>query len=398
MRRYLTTDIPGTGGVIKETPEDFLVVEIRLYPPCGEGEHTFAEIEKRGITTLEAIRRIARAVNLSEKEIGYAGMKDARGITRQTLSIPRMAPELLFALELPGIRVLSAVCHRNKLKLGHLAGNRFRIRIRNVRDDAIAKAKETLSILAKRGVPNYFGQQRYGAQGNSHLIGRALLKRDYREAIDAVMGNPSQVRDERWQAAIAAYRRGDLAESLILFPGHCRTEREILQRLAKHPDAWEKAFQVVHPRLKVLYLSAFQSSQFDRLLDERLDTFDRVMNGDLAWKHDNGSCFLVEDETLEAGRARRFEISPSGPLFGCKMKLPTGEPLAMEEGLLQSEGLTCADFDLPGGLRLEGERRPLRVPLGEAHPLPDNDGIMLEFSLPKGSYATSVLREIMKSE
>ncbi len=80
------------------------------------------------------------------------------------------------------------------------------------------------------------------------------------------------------------------------------------------------------------------------------------------------------------------------------MKRPTGKPLAMEEGLLQSEGFTCADFDLPGGLRLEGERRPLRVPLGEAHPLPDNDGIMLEFSLPKGSYATSVLREIMKSE
>ena len=398
MHSYLTTDIPGIGGVIKETPEDFLVAEIPLYQPCGEGEHTFTEIEKRGITTLEALRRISRALNVPERDIGYAGMKDARGITRQTVSIPRVAPERLLALELPGISVLSATRHGNKLKLGHLAGNRFGIRIRNVGVDAIAKTERILAILAQRGVPNYFGQQRYGAQGNSHLIGRALLKGDYREAIDAVMGDPEQVRDERWQAAIAAYRQGNPEESLRLFPPHCRTEREILQRLVKRPEAWEKAFHAVHPRLKVLYLSAFQSFQFDRLLDARLDTFDRVMNGDLAWKHDNGSCFLVEDETLEAGRAQRFEISPSGPLFGCKIKLPVGEPLAMEEGLLRSEGLTLSDFDLPGGLRLEGGRRPLRVPLGAAIQQPDNDGITLEFSLPKGAYATSVLREIMKSE
>ncbi len=211
------------------------------------------------------------------------------------------------------------------------------------------------------------------------------------------MGDPAQVRDERWQAAIKAYLRGDTGESLRLFPGHCRTERAILQRLEKRPDAWEKAFQAVHPRLKGLYLSAFQSALFDRLLDERMDTFDRVMTGDLAWKHDNGACFLVVDEAREAERAESFAISPSGPMFGCKMKLPAGEPLAMEEALLKAEGLTRADFDLPGGLRLEGERRPLRVPLGEVQLQQDDAGVLLEFSLPKGAYATSVLREIMKT-
>lgn len=397
MHWYLTTDVPGIGGVIKETPEDFLVAEIPLYPTCGEGEHTFAEIEKRGITTLEALRRIARALNIPERDIGYAGMKDAKGVTIQTFSIPRQAPERLLALELPGISVLSATRHRNKLKLGHLAGNRFRIRIRGVEADAPARVEQALAILKERGVPNYFGPQRYGSQGNSHLIGRALLRQDYHEAIDALMGNPAQVRDERWQAAIAAYRRGDPAESLLLFPGHCRTEREVLQRLVKSPDAWEKAFHAVHPRLKALYLAAFQSTLFDQFLDKRHDAFDRVMTGDLAWKHDNGACFLVEDEVREAERARRFEISPTGPLFGCKMKLPAGRPLAMEEALLRAEGLTPADFGLPGGLRLEGERRPLRVPLGGPDMQPDGDGVVLEFSLPKGAYATSVLREIMKA-
>jgi tRNA pseudouridine13 synthase len=398
LHKYLTADIPGTGGLIKETPEDFQVSEIPLYPPEGAGEHTYAEIEKRGITTLEAIRRLSRALDVPDREIGYAGMKDAVGITRQSLSIPRVAPERLLALDLPGIRVLAAVRHRNKLKVGHLAGNRFRLRLREIAQDAPERIERVLAVLVERGVPNYFGRQRYGAQGNSHLIGRALLRRDYREAVDAVMGDPAQVRDERWQAAIAAYRRGDLEESLRLFPGHCRTEREILQRLVKRPEAWEKAFQAVHPRLKSLYLSAFQSALFDRLLDERLAGFDRVMAGDLAWKHANGACFLVMDAALEAERAQRFEISPSGPLFGCRMKLPEGEPQAMEERLLQAEDLTPAAFDLPGGLRLEGERRPLRVPLGGVVMQPDADGVVLEFSLPKGSYATTVLREIMKTE
>jgi tRNA pseudouridine13 synthase len=246
-------------------------------------------------------------------------------------------------------------------------------------------------------VPNYFGPQRYGAQGNSHLIGCALLRRDYRKAVDVIMGDPDQVRDERWQAAITAYRNGDTAESMRLFPGHCRTEREILQRLLKRPDAWDKAFQAVHPRLKALYLSAFQSALFDRLLDERLTTFDRVMTGDLAWKHENGACFMVEDAEGEADRARNLEISPTGPMFGCRMKLPAGQPLAMEEALLHAEGLAAADFALPGGLRLEGERRPLRVPLDGVDLRHDDDSVSLQFSLPKGAYATSVLREIMKT-
>jgi len=132
MYRYLTSHIHGTGGIIKETPEDFLVEEVPSYLPCGEGEHSYAVIEKRGITTLEAIRRISHALKVSERDIGYAGMKDAAGVTRQTLSIPRVAPEVCSSVDIHGIKVLSAARHRNKLKLGHLAGNRFRVRIRGV--------------------------------------------------------------------------------------------------------------------------------------------------------------------------------------------------------------------------------------------------------------------------
>jgi tRNA pseudouridine13 synthase len=132
------------------------------------------------------------------------------------------------------------------------------------------------------------------------------------------------------------------------------------------------------------------------VVEARLETLDTVREGDLAWKHANGACFLVTDAAAEAPRSESFEISPTGPLFGCRMTMPEGEEGALENSLLAAEGLEPASFDLPGGLRMEGERRPLRVPLGAPRASADADGLVLDFSLPKGSYATAVLREIMK--
>jgi len=396
MRAYLTAHLPGTGGIIKEAPEDFQVTEIPLYQPSGEGEHIYAEIEKKGVTTLEAIRRISRGLGIQERDVGYAGMKDARGITRQTLSLPRVDPDTLWSLSLPGIRVLSVARHRNKLKTGHLAGNVFTIRIRDVDSSALKKSDVIVEILSRKGVPNYFGEQRYGGLHNSHLIGRALLSGDFRAAVDAVMGDPQVIRDEGWKKAVEAYHRGDIAGSLELFPGHCRTEREILKRLEKRPEHYERALDAVSPRLKRLYLSACQSSLFDRVLEKRLDCINMVEEGDLAFRHDNGACFVVRDREAERQRAEDFQISPTGPMFGCKMKLPEGKPLEVEEGILSEEGLTLSSFNLPGPLRMEGERRPLRVPLLNLSSSIDDEGLVLTFSLPRGAYATSVLREIMK--
>lgn len=398
MRAYLTAHLPGVGGVIKETPEDFQVTEIPLYLPSGEGEHIYAEIEKKGVTTLEAIRRISRGLGTQERDVGYAGMKDAPGVTRQTLSFPRVDPDILSSLSLPGIRVLSVSRHRNKLKTGHLAGNGFTIRIRDVDSSALKKCDAILDVLSRKGVPNYFGEQRYGGLHNSHLIGRALLSGDFRATVDAIMGDPQVIRDEGWRKAVEAYHRGDISGSLELFPGHCRTEREILKRLEKRPEHFERALDAVSPRLKRLYLSACQSSLFDRVLEKRLDHIDTVEEGDLAFRHDNGACFVVRDREEERQRTEDFQISPTGPMFGCKMKLPEGRPLEIEEGILSEEGLALSSFNLPGPLRMEGERRPLRIPLRNLSSSIDDEGLVLTFSLPRGAYATSVLREIMKPE
>jgi tRNA pseudouridine13 synthase len=395
-RPYLTTEIPGIGGAIKESQEDFRVDEIPLYQPCGEGEHLYVEIEKRGITTLEAIRRIAKALRVQERDIGYAGMKDAKGITRQTISIPRVKPELVMGLDIPAVRPVSAICHRNKLKLGHLAGNRFRLVIRGVAEGAAGRAESVLRVLEERGVPNIFGPQRYGIQGNSHTIGRALLLGDHKGAIDAIIGDSSTITDAGWKAAIDAYHRGELQESLKLLPGGCRTEREILQRLADRPEKPEKALHAINPRLKSLYLSAWQSALFDRVVLQRINSLNQIESGDLAWKHINGACFLVENLDEEAPRCASFEISPTGPLFGSCMTWPGGEVRSREENILSSEGLTPEGPPNSWPQRFEGARRPLRVPVMDCVTNSEGDNLAIGFTLPKGSYATAVLREVMK--
>lgn len=393
---YLTKEIPGTGGVFKENAEDFEVTELPLYPPCGSGEHTYALVEKRGLTTLEMLRRLAKAAGVQERELGYAGMKDARGITRQTVSIPRVPPERLLDLEIPGVRILSAELHNNKLRLGHLAGNRFLIRLRQVAADAERHAAAVLEILRERGVPNYFGEQRYGSQGNSAEVGRKLLQGDHEGAVRALIGTPEAVRDQRWQQGIAAFCTGDLETALELLPGSCRTEREIVRTLLRRPGEWQRAVKTIHPRLVGLYLSACQSELFDRVVVARMPAIDKIIPGDIACKQANGACFRVDDPEGAAPRAASFEISATGPMFGRKMLVPEGAVAELEAGVLAGSGLSARAFNQDGPLRLEGERRPLRAPLHNPAVRLEGEDLLLEFALPKGAYATSVLREVMK--
>ncbi|MBP1728934.1 MAG: truD [Deltaproteobacteria bacterium] len=396
MYPYLTAAIPGIGGIFKDSAEDFAVTEIPLYPPCGSGEHVYATVEKKALTTLELLRRLARTLAVAERDIGYAGMKDARGITRQTVSIPGVSPEQVAALEIPGVTVVSVARHNNKLRLGHLAGNRFRIRLRGVRENARQLAQAALDIISSRGLPNYFGGQRYGVLGNSALIGIRLLQGDPEGAVRALIGNPEEIGDERWRSAVQAFHNGNLAAAVERMPPHCRTEKEVLKTLLRRPEGWERAVKSIHPRIINLYLSAAQSSLFDRTVAARIDALDRIEPGDIACKHANGACFLVTDAAEATARAASFEISATGPMFGRKMLIPAGQAAALEEEILETAGLPRDTFNGSGRFRLDGERRPLRVPLQDVTVAMDDGSLLLEFILPKGSYATSVLREIMK--
>lgn len=396
MTDYLTRRLPGIGGSIKQDAEDFQVEELPLYLPCGHGDHLYLLLEKTGLTTLEMLRLLARATGIKEREIGYAGLKDARAITRQYVSLPRLAPEQAARLAIPGVKVLSAVRHGNKLRPGHLAGNRFRIRIREVARDAGQAARDILHLLETLGVPNWFGEQRYGALGNSHLIGKSLLQGDYRQAASHLIGDPSAISNPRWQEAARRFQAGELAEALAILPERFHDERSLLRQLLSGRSHRQALLELPRNKLR-LYLSAYQSSLFDRLVAMRLADPGQLWPGDLAMKHDNGACFSVTDAAAEQPRADRFEISPTAPLYGHKVKLASGAAGILETALLDQESLSLADFKLSAGLSMAGERRAIRVPLRQARVEPAGGDLILDFALPRGSFATSVLREVMKT-
>jgi tRNA pseudouridine13 synthase len=311
--------------------------------------------------------------------------------------VPGVRLEDGLALDIPGVSILSARFHTNKLRPGHLAGNCFRIRIFNTEDQALARAETILGILQDLGVPNRFGRQRFGILGNSHRVGRFLLQKNWTAAVDEIIGDPAMITHPGWKAAATAYRAGDYARAITFFPRHCRNERQLIERLVQGVRH-EKAVYAMPRKLLRLYLSAYQSSLFDRILLMRLDSIEKLWHGDLAYKHVNGACFSVEDPAREQHRADQFEISPSGPLYGFKVQLAGGQAGLIEQALLEKEPLRLEDFRLGSGLAMEGARRPLRVPLSNPQVTALQSGLELSFQLPKGSFATSVLHEIMKTD
>lgn len=386
---YVTAGLAGIGGRLRVTHEDFHVEEVPLYLPCGEGEHLYVVVEKRGIATLPLIDRLARALSISPQRIGYAGLKDARAVTVQTLSIQGGVAEDVARLELQGVRFLSMARHRNKLRRGHLAGNRFAIGVREAGPDAVGRATAILAMLAERGVPNFFGPQRFGNQGNTDALGRAVLARDGQAfLVELLAGHP---------AAQDRVRAGDLAAAQAALPEQCRHELRIVAA-ASRAGAADAAFRAIPRPLLRLYLSALQSALFNEILRRRMSDLQTVQVGDLAWLHDRGAVFLVQQEELSDSveRAARFAISASGPLFGARCALPAGEPLRIEEDVLAAAGLTRAGFDACDDLR--GARRPLRVPVADPRVVADGERLVVSFGLPPGSYATVVMEEILKSD
>lgn len=394
--RYLTATLPGTGGRIKLQPEDFVVEELPLYDPCGQGEHTYVRIEKRGLSTFAAVQAIARELHVPARNIGYAGIKDAQAVARQTLSLMRVEPEEVEKLCIPGLEVLWVSRHRNKLRTGHLRGNRFTLRVRDVGEAALPRGRRTLDLLEARGMPNHYGLQRFGERGNSHLLGRAILHGDAGAFLAEFLGQPRDGEEQPTGQARMCFDAGDWAGALAQWPPAMVDEQRALRTLVE-TGSEGRAVRSVPRRMRRFLLSAYQSHLFNRVVAARLEEFHRVQKGDLAWKHDSGAVFLVEDADTEQLRAARLEISPSGPMFGYKMRMPEGEPGRLEGEILEGEGLSLEDFRLPGGLRAEGARRPLRIPLEEVE-LWYDEGLMLRFDLPPGSYATNVLREVIKEE
>ena len=318
---------------IKEVPEDFDVEEIPLYPPCGEGDHTFVFIEKRLRTTEDVANGLAAAAGVPARDVGYAGRKDRAAVARQWFSVPGLAPQQASECAIEGVRVLDAVPHRHKLRTGQLAGNRFAIRVRGVSAEAAERARVELRVVERQGMANRFGSQRFGRRGDNAQRGLSLLR-----------------------------GRGRLPNR--------RTAR--------------------------FWVSALQAEVFNEVLRTRPLPLDRVERGDVAVVVASGGLFVVEDEARENERVALFEISPTGPIFGRKVTGPSGAPAAREAEIQASLGVPpLGEIELPRGLSLRGARRPLRVRPRNLELCEDPDGLTFRFELPAGSYATVLLDQLL---
>jgi len=401
---FLTTDFAGVGGVIKVRNEDFIVEELPLYEPDGSGSHAYAFIEKRGITTREALGHIARALNISLRYVGSAGLKDARAVTRQWISVEHADPERLANLSLSNVRILRTDRHHNKLKPGHLAGNRFVIRLRQMKrplPEAARIAEEVIAVLARKGVPNYFGPQRFGDRQSNHLLGKALIDDDVEGFVRLFLGRPQEGMDSpSTLQARTLFEQGCYQEAVGIWPRRFHEHRRALKAMVRSDGDRRQAYLSVDRHLKGFFISAYQSELFNRVLAARMPRIDAVLLGDMAYKHDNGACFAVEEPDVEQPRCDAFEISPTGPLFGPRTARLTGPAGEIENPLLNAEELSDDALRQMKRLGSRGGRRPLRfqprnvdVTTGE-----DDLGpyIELHFELDSGCYATCLIAEITK--
>jgi len=332
-----TADLPAPGGAVGPEPEDFSVEEIPLFEPDGRGEHLYVLLRKRRWTTPDAIRALARAAGIRERDVGSAGLKDKHAVTTQWLSLPAAASPVE-SWQLPdGLEVLRTSRGERKLRTGQQRGNRFRIHVTGTVEDGLVRARAIGARLSELGLPNYFGAQRFG-------------------------------------------HRGDNLEQAI---------------------SWLEAGAVATgPRarfLRKLYPSVIQSEIFNRYLGLRLELGTRrLLDGEVVRLDGSNSVFVVTDPEREQPRLLARDIHPTGPMIGPKMKAAERAAFELEQQAIEQLSLTPAARERLDRLA-PGTRRDLIVwPEDLAVGAAGEAGLLLEFSLPSGSYATQLIREFTR--
>lgn len=334
----LTADLPGVGGTIKHLPEDFEVEEVPAYEPSGAGDHLYLWVEKRDTGAEFFVRQVAKQLGLAPGEVGTAGLKDRRAVTRQWVSVPASAEPRLAAVDGDGIRVLKVSRHTNKLKPGHLRGNRFRILVRGADPAKADVAAAVAERIRRDGLPNYYGPQRFGKDGETLELGLRLLR-------------------------------------------------------GERPDRRPSPF------LLKLALSAAQAHLFNLCLAGRMtdQLLRRVLAGDVMVKWPFGGMFVVTDVPREQARFDARETIHAGPIFGRKTFASAGVVAEREAAVLSAAGLTPRAFDGFGKL-VQGTRRANLVYVDDLATAWEPDGLRLTLTLPAGSYATVLLREVTKAD
>ncbi|MDF9745094.1 tRNA pseudouridine(13) synthase TruD [Natrinema salsiterrestre] len=435
---YYVSDADGVGGRLREDDADFRVRELERFDtepvdaPTDAYPHLVFRATLQGWDTNDFASRLSDALGTSREQVNWAGTKDKYAITTQLFSVYGADPVDLPEIDGVEIEVLGRA-GRN-LEFGDLAGNEFELVVTDPeRPDNAAAITEELSEFggleaddgdvdsdaetdASIGVPNFFGQQRFGSRRPvTHKVGLAIARDDWEGAVMAYLGNPTEAEPEGTQEARAFVEESrNWQEALERVPHRLRYERSMIHALAEYdgepgPEQFREALERVPSNLQRLFVHAAQSYAFNLMLSERLERglpFDRPVAGDVVCFADTDApdgLELPDTDRLQRVDERRVDSVTrhcergrafvTAPLVGTETELADGEQGEIERAVLDELGLEPADFDLPGEFDSSGTRRAmlLRTDLRlETEPL------TLEFALPKGSYATVVSREYLK--
>ena len=406
------TSTKGVGGRLRRTPSDFSVEEISTPPGensglCGSG--VSFELVKEGWDTHLLLERLARELKVPLDWINISGTKDKRAVTRQRVTIRGVTPEEVAKLSIPGIRVENPKWCSRRTWLGEHTGNRFKVKITEISlsmDEAEQLVLETL--LATGGIiPNFFGHQRFGSvRPNTHRVGWYLLRGDIKGAVHAYLGDP-----QPWEPGDARRARTifdethDYAHALEVFPRRLVYERRMLAYLRDHPGDYVGALRRL-PRLLVkMFVHAYQSFLFNRMLTERIIRgfpLTEPILGDILVRR--GEMIRVTKYNLRfAGEYVGRGWVVTHPLVGCDVPLAEGEPGMIEREVLEGENVELEWFNNVPVLNetFRGVRRVVYAPHWDTRILgvgEDDSGVWLDLSfvLPRGAYGTVLLREIMK--
>jgi tRNA pseudouridine13 synthase len=409
---YITKD-KGIGGKIRTKYEDFYVEEIPEHLPSGTGPNTWILIEKIGRNTLDVVLDIAKEFKISRKRMGFAGMKDKSALTRQWLCVSNSEATELEGLEdkLYNVKVLEIKQNEKKLRIGQLIGNKFRILIRDTQNpkNDVKTAKNVLSKLEKVGVPNYYGWQRFGKnRPNTHRVGEYIVQNDIKGAVDSYIGNPYPKEKDHIKSARQYYDEGELEEAYESMPAGMRYEKMMLRELMKqkrkkgelNENSYKIALESLPKPLKRMFVHAYQSYLFNKVVSERSKLgIDKYVDGDIIIDNEEHLVHEFDINNINE-RIKSFEVHPTAPLYGTKVPLAEGVVGKIEQKVLDDEGIKLEDFECPKTPKLgsHGLRRAIRFKIWDISVVETSEGVLTEFSIPKGCYATAVLREIMKED
>lgn len=412
IETFLTKD-KGIGGKLRVNLEDFIVEEISVSPNKENGKYTIVKIRAKNWETFKLINEISKKLKVSRNRINFAGTKDKRAIKTQLISI-KDSIEKVLQLDIQDVEILDAYTSSKKIDVGDLLGNKFHVVIREIKMEK-NEAKEIVEnisnqILDVRGFPNFFGVQRFGIlRPISHIVGKNIIKKNFKEAVFTFIGNPMENEDkEVIKARKFVEETEDFNEVLKFYPKYLNFERAMMHYLKNHPSDYCGSFNKLPKNLTKMFVHAYQSYIFNRILSERMKKgipINEPIIGDICLPIEKNGLpnrkELIEVDESNFAKIRKKvkegKAIVSAILFGYEPEFAKGEQGEIERKIIEEERVNPNDFIIPKIEKLssKGIRREILAPLKKIDWKVDNY-VELKFQLIKGCYATSLLREFMK--